>query len=225
VSVEHTDVAAYSLGLLDQPDRRAFEDHLAQCHECAAEVAELAGMADLLRGMDPVPVAEEPPGEAEVVELVRRRASAQRRHTRWQAVAAVAAAIVLLAGGAVAGLALSNSPATTTAVVALQGQRHTAINPATGVAGTVGLLVKPWGTQVTMDLSKVRGPLECELIAVSKTGERRIMVGWLVPAAGYGVPGHPAHLLLEGGTSIKRADLARVDVDVVNGRTLVSIPV
>ena len=46
-----------------------------------------------------------------------------------------------------------------------------------------------------------------------------------VPAPGDGVPGHPAHLVIEGGTSIPRGDLARVDVDVVNGRTLLSIPV
>jgi hypothetical protein len=45
-----------------------------------------------------------------------------------------------------------------------------------------------------------------------------------VPAAGYGVPGHPGHLIIEGGTAIPRKDLARVDVDVVNGRTLLSIP-
>jgi len=50
-------------------------------------------------------------------------------------------------------------------------------------------------------------------------------MGWLVPAPGDGVPGHPAHLVIRGGTSIPRNDLARVDVDVVNGRTLVSIPV
>jgi hypothetical protein len=51
------------------------------------------------------------------------------------------------------------------------------------------------------------------------------MVGWFVPAAGYGVPGHPAHLLLEGGTSIHQRDLSRILVTVVNGRTLLSIPV
>jgi hypothetical protein len=39
------------------------------------------------------------------------------------------------------------------------------------------------------------------------------------------VPGHPAHLVIQGGTSIPRSDLAHLDVDVVNGRTLVSIPV
>ena len=64
-----------------------------------------------------------------------------------------------------------------------------------------------------------------QLVAVSKAGERRVVMGWLVPAPGDGVPGHPAHLVIQGGTSIPRADLARVDVDVVNGRTLVTIPV
>ncbi len=49
--------------------------------------------------------------------------------------------------------------------------------------------------------------------------------GWLVPAAGYGVPGHAAHLVLEGGTSIQASDLARLDVTVVKGGTLLSIPV
>ena len=109
--------------------------------------------------------------------------------------------------------------------LALSGQLHSATDPGTGAAGTVGLVAKAWGTQVTLDLSKVRGPAECELIAVSRTGERRVVMGWLVPAPGDGVPGHPAHLVIQGGTSIPRNDLARVDVDVVNGRTLVSIPV
>jgi hypothetical protein len=86
-------------------------------------------------------------------------------------------------------------------------------------------VAKAWGTQVTLDLSEVHGPLECQLIAVAKSGERRVVTGWLVAAPGDGVPGHPAHLVVQGGTSIPRSDLARVDVDVVNGRTLVSIPV
>jgi hypothetical protein len=52
-----------------------------------------------------------------------------------------------------------------------------------------------------------------------------VVMGWLVTAPGDGVPGHPAHLVIRGGTSIPRNDLSRVDVDVVNGRTLVSIAV
>ena len=41
---QHTDVGAYALGLLEPADRQEFERHLAGCPDCAAELAELAGM-------------------------------------------------------------------------------------------------------------------------------------------------------------------------------------
>lgn len=106
----------------------------------------------------------------------------------------------------------------------MPGLRHSATNPRTGLTGTVGLVTKTWGTQVTLDLSRIRGPLECELVAVSRTGERRVVMGWFVPAAGYGVPGHPGHLLVQGGGAIARGDIARLEVTVLHGGTLLSIP-
>ena len=234
----HTDVGAYSMGLLEERDRREFEDHLAGCAACAAEVAELSPMAALLRGVEPASAAgSEPaagrelaagpePGGGDVTELLRRRARQQRQRRRWQVALGAAAGIVLIGGGIGVGIATAPQDGTPPAPpLALTGQVHSATNPGTGVAGTVGLVAKAWGTQVTLDLSKVHGPAECELVAVSRTGERRVVMGWLVTAPGDGVPGHPAHLVLRGGTSIPRNDLSRVDVDVVNGRTLVSIPV
>ena len=219
----HTDVGAYSMGLLEQEDRREFEDHLAGCPACAAELAELSPMAALFQGVELR--AEEPAG-GEVTDLIRRRVSQQRRRRRWQVAVGTAAAAVLIGGGIGAGIALAPPPGgTPPPELALTGQVHSATDPGTGVAGTVGLVAKGWGTQVTLDLSNVHGPVECQLVAVSKTGERRVVMGWLVAAPGDGVSGHPAHLVIQGGTSIPRSDLARVDVDVVNGRTLVSIPV
>jgi len=233
----HTDVGAYSMGLLEERDRREFEDHLAGCPACAAEVAELSPMAALLRGVEPrgvepagaadgEPAAGREPGGGDVTELLRRRARQQRQRRRWQVALGAAAGIVLIGGGIGVGIAAApqNGPPPPPPL-ALTGQLHSATDPGTGVAGTVGLVAKAWGTQVTLDLSKVHGPAECELVAVSRTGERRVVMGWLVTAPGDGVPGHPAHLLIRGGTSIPRSDLSRVDVDVVNGRTLVSIPV
>lgn len=233
----HTDVGAYSMGLLEERDRREFEDHLAGCAACAAEVAELSPMAALLRGVEPADAASEPaagrelaagrePAGGDVTELLRRRARQQRQRRRWQVALGAAAGIVLIGGGIGVGIATAPQDGTPPAPpLALTGQVHSATDPGTGVAGTVGLVAKAWGTQVTLDLSKVHGPAECELVAVSRTGERRVVMGWLVTAPGDGVPGHPAHLVLRGGTSIPRNDLSRVDVDVVNGRTLVSIPV
>jgi len=224
---EHTDVGAYSLGLLEQQDRQAFEAHLADCPVCTAELAELSGMAGLLTGVEPVGPAETAAPEAgdnvAVTDLLQRRAAAQRRRTRWQAVLGVAASAVLIGGGVAVGIAVTQQPAAPQPSVV--GLRHSATDPRTGLAGTVGLVAEKWGTQVTLDLSKIRGPLECELVAVSKTGERRVVAGWFVPPAGYGVPGHPAHLLVQGGTAISRPDLSRLSVIVTGGRTLLNIPV
>jgi hypothetical protein len=171
----------------------------------------VASLGDGEQGAAPPPRDDHPP-------------VAQRR--RWQVALGAAAGIVLIGGGIGVGIAAAPQDGPPPAPpLALTGQVHSATDPGTGVAGTIGLVAKAWGTQVTLDLSKVHGPAECELVAMSRTGERRVVMGWLVTAPGDGVPGHPAHLVLRGGTSIPRNDLSRVDVDVVNGRTLVSIPV
>lgn len=49
-SVEHTDVGAYALGLLEEPDRLAFEAHLATCERCRAELDDFGDM-DAFRGL------------------------------------------------------------------------------------------------------------------------------------------------------------------------------
>jgi hypothetical protein len=66
--------------------------------------------------------------------------------------------------------------------------------------------------------------LKCELIAVTKAGERQVVAGWSVGVPGDGVPGHPAHLVVAGSTAISLPKLARFDVVVPNGPTLLSIP-
>lgn len=221
VSSVHTDVGAYALGLLEAADRQAFEEHLAGCPACAAELAELSGMKSLLTGIDPVagPAAE--PGEAEVVDLVRRRAVSQRRRVRWQAVLGAAAGVVLLAVGVGVGLATSsNSPAPAAQpLVALsvhQGTTATGTNPGTGVSGVAGLVKKPFGTQVTLNL-KMKGPLECQIVAVSKTGERTVIATWFVPPVDFGGALHPAPLYIKGWTTIQPGDLARIDVNRLSG--------
>ncbi|WP_067455241.1 anti-sigma factor family protein [Actinomadura macra] len=64
--VEHTDVGAYALGLLEDGDRRAFEVHLSDCESCSEELRQMTGMARALSGIGPFlasadQVADEPP--------------------------------------------------------------------------------------------------------------------------------------------------------------------
>ena len=223
ISNDHIDVGAYALGLLEDRDKAVFEAHLATCSSCTAELSTLSPVTDLLKGLEPV----ELPGDAEAAQapadLLRRRAEASRRRVRWQIAVGAAACVAALGGGVVVGIAATTHH--TQGTVALTGQLHSATDPATGVTGTVGLVPKTWGTQVTLDLAHVRGPVECQLIAVSKTGELKVVSGWFVPAPGDGVPGHPAHLLVQGSTAIPLANLARFEVRVVQGQTLLTIPV
>jgi len=82
MSVEHTDVAAYSLGLLEAQDRENFEAHLAQCASCPGELADFAEMADLFVGIQPVSDELEVPDQAAVADFVSRRAAVVRRQAR-----------------------------------------------------------------------------------------------------------------------------------------------
>ena len=219
ISSEHTDVGAYALGLLEDQDRVAFEAHLATCDTCRVELSSFGQVAALLRGMEPVEV---PADVSPPADLLHRRAAASRRRRRRQVFVSVAACAVLLGGGI--GIGLAGAP-NSSQVTGLTGQLHAAGNPANGVTGTVGLVAKAWGTQVQLDLAGVRGPQECQLIAISKTGAEKIVTGWFVTAPGDGVAGHPAHLLVQGGTAIALPDLARFEVTVVNGPVLLTIPV
>jgi anti-sigma factor RsiW len=228
VSIEHIEVGAYALGLLNEQDTAAFEAHLATCPACTAELAGLFPMKQLLTGIGPI---QAPPGTGDaspVTDLLSRRAAASRRARRRAVIIAAAACVAALGAGLGAGIGLSPNGQAGSKVASgpvFTGQPFAATDSRTGVTGIVGLTAKAWGTWVSLDLAHVPGPLECELIAVSKTGETRVVSGWLVPAPGDGVPGHPAHLLVQGGTSIPLKNLSRFDVVVVHGATLLSIPV
>jgi putative zinc finger protein len=221
---EHTDVGAYALGLLELRDRQAFEEHLAGCPACAAELAELSGMKSLLSDLGPVEAPTDEPSEANVTDLVRRRAESQRRHTRRQVLLGAAAGVALLAGGAAVGVAAAGQPSSQ--VSQNVGRTVSAVDAQTGVHGKATLVAKPFGTQVTVDLARIQGPLECQFIAVSRTGARFQIGTWFLPPhVKFGSPSHPEHLLLKGWTTIKPGDLSRIDV-VAEGRgTQVSIPV
>lgn len=235
MSVEHTDVGAYALGLLEETDRRAFEEHLNDCAACAAELDEFSGMRGLLADVGPVEADDEDPAEVEaaVAGLVERRRREDRRRRRGTAVIGLAAGVALVAGGVTIGSAVVSpggggehhhgSPA---ADVLANGTRHTATDPATHVVGVVATRPAPFGTEVGLDLAGVRGPLTCRLVAVMRSGQQQAVTEWSVPNKGYGVPGSPNHLQVHGGIAGKVGDVSRWDVVVEGGQQqrLVSIP-
>lgn len=233
----HVDVAAYALGLLEEPDRRAFEAHLPSCLPCHEELAVLRGVAATLDGMAPIDgPADAPspaPDPAAVSDLLRRRARGGRGRRRARVLAAAAATAVLLGGAAGAGFALGADrreappPVAGAELDALfrNGRSVAASDPGTGVAGTVAMEGRGWGSRVGLRLSKVRGPLECELVAIDRRGRGHTVAGWSVPAKGYGRPGSPAPLALQGGTAVAPGDIARFEVRTLgDDRTLLTVP-
>ncbi|TDD71169.1 zf-HC2 domain-containing protein [Actinomadura rubrisoli] len=234
----HIDVGAYALGLLEEPDRRAFEGHLSSCVACHEELGALRGVAATLDGIapiaDPADALPTPPEPEVVADLLRHRSRRARRHRTSRALAGLAAGTVLLGGALGAGFTLGadrgEAPARpdATGVDALfrDGRRLTADDVGTGVSGTVAVEPKPWGSRIGLRLSKVKGPLECHLVAVDQAGRAHTVAGWAVPAKGYGLPGSTAPALtLQGGTALRPGDISRFEVRTIgDGRTLLTVP-
>jgi anti-sigma-K factor RskA len=97
----HPDLAGYVLGALDPGEAAAFEQHLAGCDACRAEVAELQGLPELLdRAAPPIEV---PPGlrERTFAAVERAAAGSSRRGPLLRLAAVAAALLVALVGGVV----------------------------------------------------------------------------------------------------------------------------
>lgn len=150
--------AAYLLGSLGAPGRRAFEAHLPGCRDCRRSIAELAPTASVLDRLpreEAVGLLDDEPRDLRA-RSVHRRAEARvagseplpRGHRRRRrGVVAVAAAVGAVVGGA--GIwRLTPEPASPPDVVA--GSVRLPMEPAveTAMNATVALTERDWGTQV-----------------------------------------------------------------------------
>ncbi|MFC5747820.1 anti-sigma factor [Actinomadura rugatobispora] len=252
--IQHTDVGAYALGLLEEPDRRAFESHLTVCPACREELGALRGLAASLDGLPPIasdgssggalgvwgsapgedadPAPPVRPDPAVVTDLLLRRRRLDRRRRMSQALVGVAAGLVLMGGAAGLGVTVGadreeTPPVVESGVEALfrNGRPVAATDAGTGVSGQVATERKQWGSLVGLRLSRVRGPLECELVAVDRTGRAHTVAGWAVPPKGYGFPGSPPALTLQGGTALSPGEITRFEVRTIGSdRTLLTVP-
>ncbi len=196
-------LGAYVLGALDPAERAELEVHLGGCAGCRQELATLAGMPGLLGRIDAAEAeqASEPAPERllerTLGELVRRR----RRDSRRRTVAAAAAAVVLTASGAGGALALTASQQRSAPV---GSQTVRAADPSSGVRASVQLRARPWGTQLTVNISGVPAGTRCRLVALG-TGGRQEMAGtWQVSYTGSAD--------VDGATAIPRGELTAVQV-------------
>ncbi|WP_331767564.1 zf-HC2 domain-containing protein [Embleya sp. NBC_00896] len=290
IQPEHADVAAYALGVLEEADRDAFEEHLATCDRCIEELADFSGLATLLTEVrsegtyelpelvrDSEPVASvvpfppprgelagperpdaggesapaaEPPSElpseprsrpeserepAPVTDLAARRAARRAPRMLLMAAACVATLVLGLGAGLLTGGLWSDDDKSEHSmshdamngpmqILFDTGENLRATSPETGTIARIGMENKAWGTHLGLELTNVRGPLRCSLVAVTRDGREQEISTWTVPPKGYGVPGSEAPLRVHTGTWVPRDQIARFDVRTTEGKTLVSVP-
>ena len=223
----HRDVGAYALGVLEPRDSARFEEHLTACRRCPHELEELSSVAALLSHVSPdsLVFTERPAREPRRPEQPAGPVRQERRRGRTRRTLTLAACLALLFAGAAVAVSLRfGAPAGLPVPAALTNPQLHAVSSTTGAEATLQVDRKRWGSQVTLKVDHVKGPVTCRLIAVSKTGRSEIVMGWNEPPKGYGGSADPGPLVIYGGTDIAPSDLARFEVRTVGGALLVNVP-
>lgn len=140
---EHDD-AAYTLGALSEPERDAFEAHLATCTACTVRVKALAATSALLAHITADDLAElDPKPDTLLPGLLRRAAAGQRRQRRLVTGLSGLAAACLIA------LAIAVWPTSHTGNrPAPQAMSALTASP---VHATAAVTDRKWGTEIDLD--------------------------------------------------------------------------
>ncbi|HET6550560.1 MAG TPA: zf-HC2 domain-containing protein [Solirubrobacter sp.] len=149
----HEDIGAYVLGALDADAERRVAAHIAECEECAAAHAEVAGLPALLdlavvtgaTDEEPLP----PAIEERLLDRFARERSEPKPRRRWRrriafGTASALAGAALAAAALVVGLNFERRPAVD------YGVKLEPIGPAQNASARAGLRTTPGGTRVQM---------------------------------------------------------------------------
>jgi hypothetical protein len=108
------------------------------------------------------------------------------------------------------------------------GAQFSATDPLSGAKIDLVLDSRPWGSQLSVTLRQVHGPLTCTLLVVGKNGKSEPAGTWNVSSDGYGTTAHPEPLVFAAPTSMQGSAIDRIEVRATgNGTTstLVSVKV
>lgn len=244
----HETVGAYALGILDGAEATAFEAHLATCEWCAQQLDDLAGMEPMLAALADLPgsrgslaigdsLSAKP--SPRLVEQMLDEVAERRARKRRRSFYMIAAAAALIIGGPLAVLSVNGGfggtnantvAAASPAQAAFQTMtdKVSATDPGTKVSATVAMQAKAWGTSGVLELTGVKGPLKCSLIAVGKNGERETLSSWSVPQWGYGLPDGQTDaaknpLYVSGGAALTPDQIDHFEVLTFDGKKLVQV--
>jgi hypothetical protein len=232
-------LGAYLLGALDPAERSEFEDHIATCPTCKAELVRLAPLPGLLQRLSPedyaaienddeVEIPDWPPdfpadvadipdladfpelADIELADPPREEPGPARPGwLRRQRVALAAAAAVVLL--AMGGFVFleEDEPGPTT--IQASPVAWTAVDPTTGVHGRVELTRRGWGTELKLSMEDVpAGKKICHMIVYGRDGRQEVAGQWSAGA-------YTALRAAPGSTSIQLADIERIEVTAGGG--------
>ena len=231
--------AAYVLGSLPPSERHEFERHFADCTECSAAVADLAGLPGLLTAVDPrefvaAPDAAAPDaagaaaGAKSTAATLAGLAARVRRHRRR---------ILLATGALMVGLSAATAGTTLVAVappptgqsqtIQAEGVKRLSFAGPSDVLRASGTLTpRPWGTQLdwTCDYTAPDGPspdgtgyaaARYSMVIVDAGGHETTVADWTARPGLVVTP--------RATTSVPLASIRRVDVRLAaGGMTLLS---
>lgn len=217
------ELGAHALGLLDNAQARAVEQHLTGCPTCRREWEELREMTDLLDGMPPEAFLDGPPDGDLVLQRTLRQMRAERgadrRRRRVGLVAAAAVAFAaLVGGGIVVGRATApGSDAVPGAVAAPPGTR-TADGRQGAVAMSATVTPAAGWVRVAATVRGVPAGAECTLVVVAKDGSESVAGSWLAsPRA------ETAGVTIDGSAAVAPADVLAVAVRDEAGTDLITL--
>ncbi|MEU4470028.1 zf-HC2 domain-containing protein [Micromonospora sp. NPDC023888] len=247
---DHMDVAAYALGVLDEQDTERFEEHLATCWACAAELETMVPVVGLLSDIDgeTMMALEQTATDPALLNRTLGAVRADRRRTRFRQLLATAAAVVVFGGLSGYGFvsvtdsgpaplagATPSAPVepTTSGPTAPpsgpgvggteeEGDQVEATDPTTGVQTTMFLVKREYGTRINFSLRKLPGPRICRLVVVRKNGSTEVISSWSVPDGGYGTNTRPQGLELSASTAAPVEDIKQLQVQSVDANGVAS---
>jgi anti-sigma factor RsiW len=192
--VKHDSVALsnHALGLLDEPEARALEAHLAGCAACCQEWEQVRDTVALLD--EHVPEEFFDTGRADSTDLlfhgrilraVRKDKRSQARRRLLRPLAAAAAVILVALGGAFA-VGRASAPESPPAILQVAGARTV---HGTGVGGaslqaTVAPAASGDTVQLLVNAAGLPRGAHCQLLVVTADGRRELAGSWTVPAGG-----------------------------------------
>ncbi|MBB5959274.1 anti-sigma-K factor RskA [Saccharothrix tamanrassetensis] len=221
-------LGAYVLGVLEEQEVRAVEEHLVACPQCRTELAGLRAVEDAMGDVPPEMLLDGPPeGGDLVLQRTLRRVRAERggqvrrRRVGLGLVAAAVVAVVLGGGFAVGrSTAPTDVGAVVTPTVDPRTVVATGVDPETGARMTVQIRPAAGWVRVNAAVAGIAKNEKCKLVVVAKDGTRQEAGSWLVSALG-----EKEGTNLDGSALVAPEDVAAVEIRDFDGDHIVTVRV